>query len=69
MSDTATPVLPACTPWNKGELVGQKPPLKLREVWTVRIRLQMAGKTREVALFDLAIDGKLRACDPVRLTV
>ncbi|MFM0397288.1 tyrosine-type recombinase/integrase [Paraburkholderia phytofirmans] len=56
-------------PWNKGKLTGQKPPLKLREIWTIRIRLQLAGKTRDLALFNLAIDSKLRACDLTRLRV
>ena len=46
-------------PWNKGKLVGQKPPLKLREIWAIRIRLQLARRTRDLALFNLAIDSKL----------
>jgi hypothetical protein len=54
-------------PWNKGKLVGQKPPLKLREIWAIRIRLQQARRTRDLALFNLAIDSKLRACDLVRI--
>jgi hypothetical protein len=49
-------------PWNKGKLIGQKPPLKLNEIWTLRTRLQLDGRTRELALFDLALDSKLRAC-------
>ena len=57
------------TPWNKGKLVGQKPPLKLREIWAIRIRLQLAERTRDLALFNLAIDSKLRACDLVRIRV
>ena len=56
-------------PWNKGKLTGQKPPLKLREIWVIRIRLQLAGDTRDLALFNLAIDSKLRGCDLVRLRV
>ncbi len=56
-------------PWNKGKLIGQKPPLKLPVVWAIRTRLQMAGKARELALFNLAIDSKLRSCDLVRLRV
>ena len=56
-------------PWNKGKLIGQKPPLKLPVVWAIRTRLQMAGKTRELALFNLAIDSKLRSCDLVSLRV
>ncbi|MCO4758089.1 MAG: tyrosine-type recombinase/integrase [Oceanospirillaceae bacterium] len=57
------------TPWNKGKLVGQKKPLKLREIWAIRIRLQIAQSHRELSLFNLAIDSKLRACDVVRLRV
>jgi integrase len=53
----------------KGKLVGQKPPLKLREIWAMRSRLQMSSKTREIALFNLAIDSKLRGCDLVQLRV
>jgi len=56
-------------PWNKGKLVGQKLPLKLREIWSIRIRLQLANKTRDLALFNLAIDSKLRSCDLVKLRV
>jgi integrase len=56
-------------PWNKGKLVGQKAPLKPQEVWAIRVRLQLANRTRELALFDLGIDSKLRACDPVKLRV
>lgn len=56
-------------PWNKGKLTGQKPPLKLREIWAIRIRLQLAGSTRDLAMFNLAIDSKLRACDLTRLRV
>jgi integrase len=56
-------------PWNKGKLIGQKKPLKLKEVWTIRVRLQLAGDIRGLALFNLAIDSKLRACDLVKLRV
>jgi integrase len=56
-------------PWNKGKLLGQKSPLKLKDIWAVRIRLQIANRVRDLALFDLAIDSKLRACDLVRLRV
>ncbi len=55
--------------WNKGKLVGQKAPFKLREIWAIRIRLEMQGRVRELALFDLGIDSKLRACDLVSLRV
>ena len=57
------------TPWNKGKLVGQKLPLKLKEIWAIRVRLQLAGKTRDLALFNLAIDSKLRGSDLVRIKV
>jgi len=57
------------TPWNKGKLVGQKAPFKPQEVWAIRVRLQMEGRARELALFDLGIDSKLRACDLVKLRV
>jgi integrase len=56
-------------PWNKGKLVGQKAPLKPKEVWAIRARLQMENRVRELALFDLGIDTKLRACDLVKLRV
>ena len=56
-------------PWNQRRLLGQKPPLKLKEVWAIRIHLQLAGKLRDLALFNLAIDSKLRACDLIRLRV
>jgi hypothetical protein len=56
-------------PWNKGKLLGQKPPLKLKEIWAIRIRLQLGHRTRELALFNLAIDSKLRGCDLVGLHV
>ena len=55
--------------WNKGKLVGQKSPFKLQEIWAIRIRLQMQSRLRELALFDLGIDSKLRACDLVKLRV
>lgn len=56
-------------PWNKGKLIGQKKPLKLKEIWTIRVRLQMAGDVRGLALFNLAIDSKLRGCDLVKIRV
>jgi len=59
----------ALSPWNKGKLVGQKAPFKLKEIWAIRVRLQIYSRTRELALFDLGIDSKLRACDLVRLRV
>ncbi len=56
-------------PWNKGKLIGPKPPLQPRHVWAIRTRLQLAGQTRDLALFNLAIDSKLRGCDVVSLKV
>jgi site-specific recombinase XerC len=56
-------------PWNKGRLTDQKPPLKLREIWAIRTRLQMSCNARELAMFNLAIDSKLRARDLTRLQV
>jgi hypothetical protein len=56
-------------PWNKGKLLGQKPPLKLKDIWAIRIRLQFSRRSRELALFNLAIDSKLRECDLVALRV
>ena len=56
-------------PWNKGKLVGQKLPLKLKQVWAIRVRLQIADNVRDLALFNLAIDGKLRSCDLVKIRV
>ena len=55
------------TPWNKGKIVGQKAPLKLRDIWAIRIRLQMDNRLRYLALFNLAIDSKLRGCYLVKL--
>ena len=63
------PISSAKVPWNKGKIVGQKAPLKLRDIWAIRIRLQLGHRTRELALFDLGLDSKLRACDLVRLRV
>lgn len=54
---------------NKGKLLGQKPPLKPKEVWAIRVRLQIQVKRRDLALFNLAIDSKLRSCDLVALHV
>jgi integrase len=55
--------------WNKGRLTGQKRPLKPKEVWVIRVRLQLERRRRDLALFNLAIDSKLRGCDLVRLRV
>ena len=55
--------------WNKGKLVGQKPPLKPKDIWAIRINLQNAHAARDLAMFNLAIDSKLRGCDLVNLHV
>jgi integrase len=57
------------TPWNKGKLIGQKLPLTMQEIWSIRMRLQTIGNFRDLALFNLAIDSKLRACDLLSLRV
>jgi integrase len=56
-------------PWNKGKLIGAKPPLRPKHVWSIRAKLQMAERTRDLAMFNLAIDSKLRGCDVVGLKV
>ncbi|MEM9794448.1 MAG: tyrosine-type recombinase/integrase [Pseudomonadota bacterium] len=62
-------VRPKRMPWNRGRLVGQKRPLRPKQVWSIRARLELAGNLRDLALFNLAIDSKLRGCDLVRLGV
>ena len=65
--------LPALKPkrlaWNKGRLIGQKRPLLAKQVWAIHARLELAGNLRVLALFNLAIDSKLRACDLARFKV
>jgi len=56
-------------PWNKGKIVGQKAPFKLRDIWALRVRFQMENRVRELALFNLGLDSKLRGCDLVSLKV
>jgi integrase len=56
-------------PWNKGKIVGQKAPFKPKDIWALRVRLQMESRVRELALFNLGIDSKLRGCDLVALRV
>ena len=67
--NTSTYAAPSRVPWNKGKLTGQKPPLKLKEIWAIRVRLQLACSVRDMAMFNLAIDSKLRACDLTKLRV
>jgi len=61
--------VPRHTPWNKGKLTGAKPPLRPRHVWSIRSKLQLNGRTRDLAMFNLAIDSKLRGCDVVALKI
>ncbi len=56
-------------PWNKGKLIGPRPPLRQKHVWAIRTRLQIDQKLRDLALFNLAIDSKLRGCDVVAIRV
>jgi hypothetical protein len=62
MNDPQMPILPAPKrlPWNKGKLTGAKPPLRPKHVWSIRTKLQVEGGARDLAMFDLAIDSKLR---------
>jgi len=55
--------------WNKGKLTGQKPPLQPKHVWAIRTKLQLESRIRDLAIFNLAIDSKLRGCDVVRIKV
>ena len=65
----ATAVAHKRVPWNKGKLTGAKPPLRPKHVWSIRTKLQIEGRTRDLALFNLAIDSKLRGCDVVAIRV
>jgi len=65
--DSTSHAVSELQPWNKGRLVGQKRPLRPKDVWAIRIRLELRGCSRDLALFNLAIDSKLRACDLVAL--
>jgi hypothetical protein len=63
------PIAVARSPWNKGKLTGAKPPLQPKHVWAIRTKLQVEGRPRDLAMFNLAIDSKLRGCDLVALKV
>jgi integrase len=63
------PPAPKQMPWNKGKLTGAKPPLRQKHVWAIRTKLQIDQRTRDLALFNLALDSKLRGCDVVALKV
>lgn len=67
--DTNTLVREQSVPWNKGKLIGQKAPLRISEIWAIRVRLEIYRRQRDLALFNLAIDSKLRGCDLVQLRV
>jgi hypothetical protein len=60
---------PKRAPWNKGKLIGPRPPLRQKHVWAIRTWLQIEQQTRDLALFNLAIDSKLRGCDVVAVRV
>ena len=64
-----TDKVPCHQPWNKGKLTGAKPPLRPKHVWSIRTKLQVEGRVRDSAMFNLAIDSKLRGCDIVSLKV
>lgn len=63
MSEVAANAIRAHVPWNKGKLIGAKPPLRPTHVWAIRSKLQLEGRRRDLAIFNLAIDSKLRACN------
>jgi hypothetical protein len=65
--DRSTLPPPKRTPWNKGKLIGAKPPLLARHVWSIRTKLQIERRTRDLAMFNLAIDSKLRGCDVIAI--
>ena len=67
--ETAHAATPQREPWNKGKLIGQKPPLRPKHVWSIRTKLQFGRRARDLAMFNLAIDSKLRGCDLVVLKV
>jgi hypothetical protein len=69
MLDSNEPPASQRDPWNKRLLIGQKRPLKPKDVWSIRVRLQLEHRARDLAMFNLAIDSKLRGCDIVRLQV
>jgi hypothetical protein len=60
---------PHQTPWKKGNLIGAKPRLRAKDVWLIRTKLQVEKRTRDLAMFNLVIDSKLRGCDVVSLKV
>lgn len=69
MTDALSSLPTKRVPWNKGKIIGAKPPLRPKHVWPIRTKLQVEGRVRDLALFNLAIDSKLRGCDLVTLKV
>src|ERR1700687_2234005 len=69
MQDQVNAPVPKRVPWNKGKLTGAKPPLPPKHVWSIRTKLQIEGRARDLAMFNLAIDSKLRGCDVVAIRV
>ena len=69
MNDIETAACPSRLPWNKGKITGPKPPLRPGHVWAIRAKLQLEKRTRDLAMFNLAIDSKLRGCDLVALRI
>jgi hypothetical protein len=65
----STPTPRKWLPWNKGKLTGAKPPLRPKHVWSIRTKLEIKGRARDLAMFNLAIDSKLRGCDVVAIRV
>src|ERR1700732_2148925 len=68
-NDNPSRSAPKRLPWNKGKLTGAKPPLRPKNVWSIRTKLQVEGRIRDLARFNFAIDSKLRTCDVVRVKV
>ncbi len=69
MENQENPAIVRREPWNKGKLIGQKPPLRPKHVWSIRTKLQIDDRMRDLAMFNLVIDSKLRGCDVVALKV
>ena len=66
---TREPVNAGKTPWNRAKMIGPRPPLRIKTVWSIRTKLQVDGRLRNLAMFNLAIDSKLMSCDVVALRV
>ncbi|MDA9398654.1 tyrosine-type recombinase/integrase [Bradyrhizobium sp. CCBAU 45389] len=69
ITPSTIPAVSKHVPWNKGKIVGAKPPLRPEHVWSIRTKLQVEGRMRDLALFNVAVDSKLRGCDVVALKV